>query len=117
VPFVDGLIDAAKGKTQIVDGFEQSYGYRESAAFEKAHELMTSKAAGLMADPPAYRRLISAGFGLWLDYDWRKLRWKTEMPESKLLLPRAVSRLPARGTSLLRRVRLDLHRETALVVE
>jgi len=67
VPFVDGMIEAAKGKMRIVDGFEQSYSYREAAAFEKAHELMTSKAAGLMADPPAYRRLISAGFGLWLD--------------------------------------------------
>ncbi|MGA2700979.1 MAG: hypothetical protein ABSH35_07765 [Isosphaeraceae bacterium] len=87
VPFVDGLIDAAKGKTRIVDGFEQSYGYREAAAFEKVQELMTSKAAGLMADPPAYRRLLSAGFGLWLDYDWRKLGWKTEMPESNYFSP------------------------------
>src|SRR5262249_35727804 len=34
VPFVDGLIEAAKGKTEIIDGFEQSYGYRERAAFE-----------------------------------------------------------------------------------
>ncbi len=41
VPFVDGMIEAAKGKTRIVDGFEQSYGYREAAAFEKAHETMT----------------------------------------------------------------------------
>ena len=87
VPFVDGMIEAAKGKMRIVDGFEQSYSYREAAAFEKAHELMTSKAAGLMADPPAYRRLVSAGFGLWLDYDWRKLGWKTEMPESNYFSP------------------------------
>ena len=49
VPFVDGLIDAVKGKTRIVDGFEQSYGYREAAAFEKAHELMMRQAAGQMA--------------------------------------------------------------------
>ncbi len=87
VPFVDGLIDVAKGKTRIVDGFEQSYGYREAAAFEKAHELMTSKAAGLMADPPAYRRLISAGFGLWLDYDWRKRGWKPDTPDSNYFSP------------------------------
>lgn len=87
VPFVDGLIDAAKGKTRIVDGFEQSYGYREAAAFERAHELMTSKAAVLMADPPAYRRLILAGFGLWLDYDWRKRGWKPELPESNYFSP------------------------------
>jgi hypothetical protein len=87
MPFVDGLIDAAKGKTRIVDGFEQSYGYREAAAFEKAHETMTRKAAGQMADPPAYRRVISAGFGLWLDYDWPKRGWKPELPESNYFSP------------------------------
>ena len=70
-----------------------------------------------MANPPAYRRLISAGFGLWLDYDWRKRGWKTELPESNYFSPEAISRRPERGTSLVRRVRLDLHRETALVVE
>ncbi len=87
VPFVDGLIDAAQGQTRIVDGFEQSYGYRVAAAFDQAHELMTSKAASLMADPPAYRRLISAGFGLWLDYDWRKHGWKPDKPEANYFSP------------------------------
>jgi len=87
VPFVDGLIDAARGKTRIVDGFEQSYSYSAAAAFEKAHELMTSKAARQMADPPAYRRLILAGFGLWLDHDWRKRGWKPDMPESNYFSP------------------------------
>ena len=45
VPFVDGLIDAAQGKTRIVDGFERSYGYREAAKFEQAREQITRKAA------------------------------------------------------------------------
>ncbi len=35
----------------------------------------------------------------------------------QLFLPRTVSRRPVRVTSLVRRVRLDLHRETTLVVE
>ncbi len=35
VPFVDGLLDATRGKTKIVDGFEQSYGYQEPADFER----------------------------------------------------------------------------------
>ncbi len=87
VPFVNGLIEAAKGKTRIVDGFEQSYGYREAADFEKAHDLMIVQAAGLMADPAAYRRVISAGFGLWLDYDWRKRGWKPDFPESNYFSP------------------------------
>jgi hypothetical protein len=87
VPFVDGLIDAVKGNSEIVDGFEPSYGYREPASFEKAFELMTRKAPGLMSDPPAYRRIISAGFGLWLDYDWRKKGWKTDTIEANYFSP------------------------------
>ncbi len=87
VPFVDGMIDAAKGKTRIVDGFEASYGYREAMDFEKAHELITRTAAPQMANPSAYRRLISAGFGLWLDYDWRQRGWKTETPEANYFSP------------------------------
>ena len=115
VPFVDGLIDATKGKTRIVDGFEQSYGYREAASFKKARELITNKAAPQMANPPAYRRVISAGFGVWLDYDWRKRGWKPEMPETNYFSPSGFT-TPCVGTSLVGRVRLDLHRETALVV-
>jgi len=46
-----------------------------------------SKAARLMADPPAYRRVISAGFGLWLDYDWRKRGWKADKPDSNYFSP------------------------------
>ena len=87
VPFVDGLIDATEGKTRIVDGFEQSYGYREAASFKKARELITNQAAPQMANPPAYRRVISAGFGVWLDYDWRKRGWKPELPETNYFSP------------------------------
>jgi hypothetical protein len=87
VPFVDGLIDDVRGKTRIVDGFEQSYGYRESAQFEHAHDMITLKTAGLMSDPPAYRRTVTAGFGLWLDHDWRKNGWKTDRPESNYFSP------------------------------
>ena len=116
VPFVEGLIDSAKGKTRIIDGFEQSYGYREIAQFEQAHETITLKAAGLLSDPPAYRRTVSAGFGLWLDYDWRKNGWKPDQPESNYFSPQRFE-AALRGTLLVRRIRLDLHRETALVVE
>ncbi len=87
VPFVDGLIDGARGKTRIVDGFEPSYGYRETAQFEHARKTITQKTVGLTSNPPAYRRMVSAGFGLWLDYDWRKHGWKTDQPESNYFSP------------------------------
>ena len=34
-------------------------------------------AATLAADRVAYERVVSAGFGLWLDYDWPKKGWNT----------------------------------------
>ena len=37
VPFLDGMIEEAKGRTRIVDGHEMSYGYRDADAFKQAH--------------------------------------------------------------------------------
>src|SRR5262249_20389105 len=54
-----------------------SYGYRDADAFIQAHRAIRRDAASLAADPDAYRRVVSAGFGLWLDYDWRKKGWDT----------------------------------------
>jgi hypothetical protein len=87
VPFVDGLIEAAQGNARIVDGFEQSYGFREAARFQQARELITDKTAPLMANPPAYRRLVRPGFGLWLDFDWRKRGWNPQSPGSNYFSP------------------------------
>jgi hypothetical protein len=87
VPFFDGLIEGTRGQTRIVDGYELSYGYRERALFDQGYEVMTNKAAELIRDPAAYRRVISPGFGLWLDYDWRGRGWKTGDLESNYFSP------------------------------
>ena len=39
-PFLDGMVDAAKGKTRIVDGYELSYGYKDVARFAPAYQAM-----------------------------------------------------------------------------
>ena len=87
VPFFDGMIETAKGSTRIVDGHEPSYGYQDRTQFDRAYETMSVKAAGLMADPAAYRRAVSPGFGLWLDYNWRAKGWKTDHPQSNHFTP------------------------------
>jgi hypothetical protein len=87
VPFLDGMIEGARGKTKLVDGYELSYGYRGPEQFAMAHETMTKKAARLVSDPAAYGRVVSAGFGLWLDRDWRKQGWKTDNLESNYFSP------------------------------
>jgi hypothetical protein len=86
-PFVDGMIEAARGRTRIVDGHELSYGYRDAKAFIDAHQAIAHDAATLAADREAYRRVVSAGFGLWLDYDWRKKGWDTRDPGKNYFSP------------------------------
>jgi hypothetical protein len=87
VPFLDGMIDAAKGKTRLVDGYERSYGYRDTGAFIAAYQTIRHDAAALAADRLAYHRVVSAGFGLWLDYDWRRRGWKTGDLEKNYFSP------------------------------
>ncbi|MFO0892736.1 MAG: hypothetical protein U0790_26795 [Isosphaeraceae bacterium] len=87
VPFFDGMIAASRGETRIVDGYELSYGYRDPAQFDRGRQIMTVDAAGLMIDPRAYARLVRPGFGLWMDYDWRKRGWKADDPEANYFSP------------------------------
>jgi hypothetical protein len=74
-PFLDGLFDAGMGTKTIVDGYEISYGYRTDEEFDDAAETMREKLLPLVGDPGIYRRRVSIGFGLWMDYDWRKKGW------------------------------------------
>lgn len=44
-------------------------------------------AATLAADRERYHRVVSAGFGLWLDYDWRNKGWHTDQLERNYFSP------------------------------
>ena len=86
-PFLDGLVDEARGKTRIVDGFELSYGYRELAKFDEGYRQMKEGVLPIVADPAKYRQFVSAGFGLWMDYDWRKEGWDEGNPSRNYFTP------------------------------
>jgi hypothetical protein len=87
VPFLDGMIEAAHGKTKLVDGHELSYGYRDASEFVAAHDVIATRAAALARDPAQYRRVVSAGFGIWLDYDWRNQGWQGDRLERNYFSP------------------------------
>ncbi len=87
VPFFDGMIAAASKETQLVDGHELSYGYRDASDFVQARETIRNGAARLAADRPGYARAVSAAFGIWLDFDWQKHGWNTRRPESNYFSP------------------------------
>jgi hypothetical protein len=73
-PFLDGMVDAAQG-ARLVDGYELSYAYKEPRQFWAAYDLARRGVAPIVADPDRYRRVTTVGFGLWMDYDWRRHGW------------------------------------------
>ena len=50
-PFLDGMVEAAKGRSRLVDGFELSYGYKEPAKFDEGYRLMKEGVLPIVADP------------------------------------------------------------------
>ncbi len=76
-PFMDGMFDAAAGNTQIVDGYELSYDYRDSTSFTRAARTMRKGVLPIVADSTRYRRHGRIGFGLWMDNASNKVGWDT----------------------------------------
>jgi hypothetical protein len=89
--FVDGLIDGAR-RGRIVDGYELSYGFRETGRFAAARRSLASELLPIVARPGRYRRHVSAGFGLWMDYDRPRLGWDARVPERNYFTPRGLQR-------------------------
>jgi hypothetical protein len=73
--FLDGMLSACARETQIVDAFENSYGFRRTEQFERAYRLIKDKGAGWTGEKEAYRRHVQAGFGIWMDNDWNRHGW------------------------------------------
>lgn len=88
-PFLDGMVGAAHGGARLVDGFELSYGYKERARFDEGYRLMREGVLPIVADPAKYGRVVSAGFGLWMDYDWRAQGWDEGDPSKNYFTPEA----------------------------
>jgi hypothetical protein len=76
--FLDGMLAACIAETVLVDGWEQSYSYKHPAQFGEARETILTAALAWTAEPEKYKTNLRAGFGIWLDYDWRHKGWDTE---------------------------------------
>jgi hypothetical protein len=67
-PFFDGMIEGASDGVRLVDGYEFAYGYTEGEQFRQARARIEEAGRSLSAVPERYRRVVEAGFGIWLDY-------------------------------------------------
>jgi hypothetical protein len=79
--FLDGMFEAAPAGMTIVDGWEGAYSYRKRSQFAAAYDMIHNKLANECAVPQKYRQHISAGFGIWLDMDFRRYGWHTTVED------------------------------------
>jgi hypothetical protein len=91
-PFLDGMFEAVSDKTLIVDGHETSYSWKKPEQFARARHETRDGLLSIVHDPDRYHRHLSIGFGLWMDYDWRKRGWNFEDPSKNYFTPEALER-------------------------
>ena len=77
-PFMDGMLDAAKGRSRIIDGYESSYSFKDTSRFAPAYQTMKTGVLALVADREKYKTHFSFGFGIWMDANWRRVGWHTD---------------------------------------
>ncbi len=73
-PFIDGMCSVATPGTQIIDGYEQSYGYRTEVLFKDGRAAQKASRK-LFVDKTAFDRVMRVGFGLWMDNNSGQLGW------------------------------------------
>jgi hypothetical protein len=86
-PFLDGMVEAAHGRTRLVDGYELSYGFLNPRHFDDARQLVEEGVKSIVGVPGPYRRRLQLAFGIWLDYDWRHRGWSTQEPSRNYFSP------------------------------
>lgn len=76
--FFDGMCEAATPGTIIIDGYEQSYGFRERKLFQEGRKDILQRAKTISRNPKAYSKHMRAGFGLWMDNAARQVGWSEQ---------------------------------------
>lgn len=85
--FVDGLLEAAAPRTEIVDAYEGAYPFRHLAQFQATRKRIERGGLKLSAVPEAYRKHLRVGFGTWMDESWRQAGWFPDDPETNRKSP------------------------------
>ena len=92
-PFLDGMLDVAKGKTLMVDGNEGAYRFRDTNRFAASYRAMKQDLLPIVhAGKISYAQHFSLSFGLWMDCDWRKTGWSTNDFSTNFYSPDAFER-------------------------
>lgn len=66
--FYDGLIEALPPSGQLIDGYEPAFSFKQQRRFLDGYKKIRA-ARTLSAFPELYDEKVTAGFGLWIDYN------------------------------------------------
>jgi hypothetical protein len=99
-PFLDGVLDGASGTTRVVDGYELSYGFTHEPHFDAARALVEAGVLPIVGNRAAYRARVRLAFGLWMDYDWRRVGFDAGTPDKNHFSPERWAASVARARAL-----------------
>lgn len=85
--FCDGICEAGAPGITLIDGCEQTYGFRARAQFAKERQAVLQGAAEFSAVPEAYRAHIRAGMSIWMDRWSTYVGWNTTVFEKNYFTP------------------------------
>ncbi len=94
-PFLDGVLERARGGTRVVDGYELSYGFRDPRQFDDARRLVELAVLPVVGAREAYRERLRLAFGIWLDFEWRTRGWSASEPAKNYHTPESFERVVA----------------------
>jgi hypothetical protein len=86
-PFLDGMLEGARGHSRIIDGYEVSYGFRHKIDFDFGLHHMKSDVLRIVGNRQLYEKYCEAGFGLWLDFDQHHKTYFANDPEKNYFTP------------------------------
>lgn len=85
-PFIEGMCRGADANSEIIDGYEQSYGYRTPLAFEHGRRAILASRETFQ-DKASFDRVVRVGYGLWNDNNSGQRGWYPDDPSKNHFTP------------------------------
>ena len=75
--FLDGILGNCDPATRVIDGYEQSYSFKNEEDYIEGYYQIKEDGLTLTDVPDKFESQLKAGFGLWIDYYWQNYGWDT----------------------------------------
>ena len=88
-PFLDGMLEAARGRTRLIDGYESSYGFKDTSKFATSYDTMSKGVLPIVADAEKFKAHFRFAFGVWMDNGSNRQKWNAEDVSKNFYTPDA----------------------------